>query len=272
MQGGIDNNFNRSTTRRRSRDVVAEFLRLFTICIAFFATTATPAAAQDALGPTPDTFTPARSLTEDRTLPVPGARAGIGQPSNPSDPSSASSTTTPISGGWLRVIGATALVVGLIVVAGTVLKRAAGASGAIHNGSRSPSGILQVLGRYPIGSGQQLLLLKADSRVILLGQTPAGLRRSGALTTLAEFVDPEDVASILMKVRDAEGESVDARFRELVASFGANTNDIADDPTASLRTQRSRGRGGDRAELLDESRAFGAGIFSRRAGGLGGGR
>lgn len=262
-------------SRARKYTPTAAFVAAIIAVLVICSSASTPAHAntatsssQDHFGPTPSpSATQPLSPSESRRLPVPGDRIGVGPGSN--NPAE-SAQPKPITSGWLRIVGATALVVGLIVVAGAVLKRAAGASGSIHGGARNPSGILEILGRYPIGSGQQLLLLKADSRVILLAQTPAGMRRSGSITTLSEFTDPEDVASILVKARDADGESVDAKFRELVASFGSTRHNIEDDHTASLRAHQDRGHGADRAELLDESRAFGSGIFSKRAGRAGG--
>ncbi len=51
-----------------------------------------------------------------------------------------------------------------------------------------------------------LVLMKLDRRVLLLSQTSAGF------ATLSEITDADDVASILSKSRDEEGESLTARF------------------------------------------------------------
>lgn len=80
-------------------------------------------------------------------------------------------------------------------------------------GGRAPSGLLFVLGRYPVSRGASLVLIQLDRRVLLLSQSGAGFQ------TLAELRDPEEVASIISKARDEEGESISARFSSLMRSF-----------------------------------------------------
>lgn len=122
------------------------------------------------------------------------------------------------TGSELRTFLALGGVVGAILAIAWGAKRVAkakgGLAGAVGAGGRSPAGLLSVLGRYPIARGQTLILLRLDRRVLLLSQTWA---RGGArLSTLAEITDPEEVASVLVKAQDAEGESVSERFRAIV--------------------------------------------------------
>jgi flagellar biogenesis protein FliO len=127
--------------------------------------------------------------------------------------------------GWL---GSTILplagVLALIVFGGTVLRSGARRIGGLRSslgaGGRSPAGILEILGRYPVGRGMSLVLLKLDSRVLLLSQSAGGRFGAGAtFSTLAEISDPEQVASILIKSRDAEGDSLAERFRSMLQRF-----------------------------------------------------
>jgi len=85
-----------------------------------------------------------------------------------------------------------------------------GLRGQLGAGGRSPSGLLQVLGRYPVARGQTLVLLKLDRRVLLLCQTQS------AFSPLAEVTEPDEVASILRQSRDAEEESLSSRFNALL--------------------------------------------------------
>lgn len=85
-----------------------------------------------------------------------------------------------------------------------------GLAAQLGAGGRSPAGVMEVLGRYPVSRGHTLVLLKLDRRVLLLGQSPAGF------TALSELTDAEDVASILMKTADADGKSMTRRFGELL--------------------------------------------------------
>jgi len=120
------------------------------------------------------------------------------------------------SSSWLRVAGALALVLALIFVARAALKRVAakgGLRGQFGAGGRAPSGVLEVLGRYPVSRGQSLVLLRVDQRVLLLSQAGTGFR------TLANFDDPSDVASLLMRTRDEESESLSGRFKQMLSAF-----------------------------------------------------
>ena len=80
------------------------------------------------------------------------------------------------------------------------------------NSGKAPAGILEVLGRYPLGGKQSLVLLKFDQRVLLLSQSSTG-KGGSEMTTLCELDRPEDVASVLVKIRDAEGTSINKTFR-----------------------------------------------------------
>lgn len=121
--------------------------------------------------------------------------------------------------------------------------------------ARGPSGLLEVLGRYPLSRGQTLVLLRVDSRVLLIAQTSPRLRGgSGGLVTLCEIAEPEEVASILMKVQDAEGQSSTDRFRSVLERFDQTHPE--DEPAfvevaPAARNIRVTSEG-DRAELWDD--------------------
>lgn len=110
--------------------------------------------------------------------------------------------------------GVVAVILGMAMGLRVLAKRHGGLMAACGPGGKSPSGVLSVLGRYPIARGQTLLLLQFDRRVLLVGQTTG---RGGArMATLAELSDADDVASVLVKTRDESGESVARKFREIV--------------------------------------------------------
>jgi len=97
--------------------------------------------------------------------------------------------------GGLGDIGGTivalAIVVGLILLLGAVARRFGG--GVLTRGGR-PSGVIEVLARYPVSRGQTLVLLKLHRRVLLVHQS------GSAMTTLADVHEPEEVASLLARV------------------------------------------------------------------------
>lgn len=114
-----------------------------------------------------------------------------------------------------KTAGALTLVLSLIFGMRSLLRAAArrgggGLAGALGAGGRAPSGVLSVLGRYPVGRGATLVLLQLDRRVLLLSQTSAGFQ------PLCELTDPEDVASVVRKTADEEGASMSKRFAQLL--------------------------------------------------------
>jgi flagellar biogenesis protein FliO len=94
--------------------------------------------------------------------------------------------------GWLpRTLGALVIVLGLIFALRFILQKAAG--GQVGGGS---GGLVQVLGRSPIGFKSYILFLRIHQRVIVASQTPQGIQ------TLVVLDDPQEVAWI---ARQAEG-------------------------------------------------------------------
>lgn len=125
------------------------------------------------------------------------------------------------AGSWERTLGSLALVLGLIFVATRVLRKVSlrqGLAGAMGAGGRAPAGVLEVLARYPIARGQSLVLLRLDRRVMLCCHTHGGkLGAGGGMTVLTELHDPEEVASILVRTRDASSESISRRFQSILS-------------------------------------------------------
>lgn len=121
---------------------------------------------------------------------------------------------------WARSLASVAMVVGLIlllaVVARFVSRRSGSLAAMLGPGGRAPSGVLEVLARYPVGRGQTLVLLRLDRRILLLSQSGG---KGGGFTTLAQFDDPAEVASLLRQTRDEASESVSARFRQAMERF-----------------------------------------------------
>ena len=116
-----------------------------------------------------------------------------------------------------RTIIALAVVIALIFAVRWGLKKAAtrvgGMASQLGPGGRAPSGVLSVLARYPVGRGQSFVLLQIDQRVLLLNQAQDGFR------PLAEITDPEEVASLIIKTRDEESDSLASKFTSLLKGF-----------------------------------------------------
>jgi len=184
--------------------------------------TATTAGVVDAVGPpieiapadaepaapaaSPQDAPSAAAPTESRPLGASPANAGGGEAGG-----------SWLSGAAVRTVGALAVVVVLMFLMWAGLRRLAGRSGglgaSLGPGGRAPSGVLSVLARYPVARGQTLVLLHMDRRVLLLCQTSQGF------SPLCEVTDPEEVASLLVKTRDEQEESLTTRFNGLLRFF-----------------------------------------------------
>lgn len=146
------------------------------------------------------------------------------------DASRSISTQAPDAGpGTLRMAVSLAGVLVVIFAGAAIFKRAVSKSpslaASMGAGGKSPAGIIEIIGRYPVGRAGSLVLLRLDRRVLLLSQSSSssgrGALRSGAasLSTLCEITAPDEVASILAKARDDEGESLAARFQSLLSGM-----------------------------------------------------
>jgi len=169
----------------------------------------------------------------------PAAAGGIplGRPSDPQMLGGASRGTggAGTSTMWaLRTAGALAVVIGVIVAcryAMQWLERRAGGASGFSGSVGAPSGVAEVLARYPVSKGTKLLLLKINCRVLVVSQTGEGLR------TLSEIVDPDEVASILIKTRDEEGASEASRFTELLREMERDPS-VAGESSSGFRSPR----------------------------------
>lgn len=124
--------------------------------------------------------------------------------------------------GTLTTVGALMTVLSVIGAVAYFARKAAQKSGglwaAMGAGGRAPSGILEVLGRYPVGRGCTLVLLKLDRRILLVSQSSGGKLGGVTMTTLCEVDEAEDVASILLKSQDAETEQSRQKFEHMLTA------------------------------------------------------
>lgn len=117
----------------------------------------------------------------------------------------------PRSNDITKVISALAIVVGLILMLRVCLRKS---GGFLTSGGR-PSGIVEILAKYPVGRGQSIVLLKVSRRVLLLHQT------GSSMTTLSELTDPNEVAGLLSRMESGSTERDAERFRRTLTQFMA---------------------------------------------------
>jgi flagellar biogenesis protein FliO len=153
---------------------------------------------------------PAASVAE-RTLVLPMPAAHESQLIAGDAPAQAGSL------GWLdprtnevvRVAGALALVIGLILLLRAAARRL---GGPLLDGGR-PSGVLLVLARYPIARGQTLVLLKLGRRLLLCHQA------KGAMAMLCEIEGEDEVAAMLARIEAGSRGRDAARFEKMLEDF-----------------------------------------------------
>ncbi|MGH7243700.1 MAG: hypothetical protein ACREJD_09815 [Phycisphaerales bacterium] len=132
-----------------------------------------------------------------------------------------------------------AMLAGLVVLIARIRSKMGGGASlgaSFGAGGRSPAGILEVLGRYPLARGLTLVLLKVDRRVLLLSQTRSGRFGGLSLSPICELDSPEDVASILLKVRDADSSSLTNRFASVFRSLDREAVDKVDGAEGKVMT------------------------------------
>lgn len=196
---------------RRSRPIIFATAVMFAVV------------ARAEVGPSP------HAGTESRALGAPAEPSGPGTP----DAANGGGSTIPAT---LAVL---ALILGL-GLAWRHIARRGGLLGAMGAGGRAPAGVVEVLARYPVGRGQTLVLIKLDRRILVASHSGTGLR------TLCDITDPEEVASLLVKTRDEENASLDARFRGMLDRFSRSPQatpggeaipivDLTRDPPARAR-------------------------------------
>lgn len=203
-------------------------------------------------------------LASEPTLPATSLQQGA----RPAEEALTGTSSLPSLGdGWGQTIIALGGVLLLIFGVAQFYKKLAnskgGLVGQIGAGGSAPSGILEVIGRYPVATGMTLVVLKFDRRVLLVasGAATRGKHAKGAsMQTLCELTDPEDVASILLKARSASGESIAHSFERALQDADDFTDESIYRQDEPLRSPRSTQRRtppartitsdeGDRAEL-----------------------
>ncbi|MFK7758800.1 MAG: hypothetical protein AB8C13_02505 [Phycisphaerales bacterium] len=212
--------------------------------------------------------------------------------SQSSEPLGENQPATPLKLGkeFVRTVATLGGVLLLIFALAHIYKRIArtqgGLSGQIGAGGKAPAGLVEVLGRYPISSGMTLVVLRFDRKVLLLSH--AGGRRGkrgsaslGSMQTLCEVSSPEEVASILGKVRDEAGDSIAATFERTLEQAGnatdAEISQAMYEPTPGMTVQRPRrvapgfvsNDEGDRLELTSTAQQNAASqVLRRRLGSM----
>jgi flagellar biosynthetic protein FliO len=118
--------------------------------------------------------------------------------------------------GWLRTLGALAVVAGLIFAARWFLRRWGVAAPA------GQAGPMEVLARASVAPRQQLLLVRLGKRLVLIG---AG---GGTMTTLAEVSEEAEVDELMQSVKATRGASLAGLLTRRKEGFNAENAESAE--------------------------------------------
>ena len=140
---------------------------------------------------------------------------------------------------FARVVGALAVVIGLMLLFAALARRL----GTRFAQPGRPSGVIEILARYPIGRGRRLVLIKLVRRVILVHETKAGM------TLIADVSDPDEVAALLTRVEAGGARSKGPEFQAALEKMTAGEGD-----TASSNARAGRSRRGPVVETIDLTR------------------
>ena len=243
--------------------------------------------------------TPARSPIQPRVEPEPtssNSTLPLGAPREralPLNPEENSSVSYALPQGMTRTVLSLAGVLLVIFALAHIAKRVAKSSGSLTSklgaGGEAPSGLVEVLGRYPLAPKLTLVVMRFDRRILLLEHAHGSRGRrstSGSMRTLSELTDPEDVASVIRKVQGASPESHAKQFERTLRQLGeATDNEIQRELLNAQRTNPAPGvhvqsvrrapsavmtnDEGDRAELTGAFDAPAAGeVLKRRLGAM----
>ena len=195
-------------------------VKLGMFCVAF----AAAIAAAQPMGPAPSVGAEPTGVPFDERTPrerQPLGQPGAVRPVTETDRSEKQSThaigETGMAGSAIAAAGVSGLIVVLGILVRMVMRKRGGLMSALGAGGRAPSGLIEILARYPVGRQSTLIVLKIDRRVLLLNQI-AG--RGGGMSVLTEFTDPEEVASILLRTRDETETRAAARFQDILTGAG----------------------------------------------------
>ncbi len=173
---------------------------------------ATPQAAADAAARTETTAKPAKTSDSNEGTLAQGASKGafLGE-------------VLPTA----AALGGTLLA---IVVARSAVRRF---GGRLALGKR-PSGVVEILARYPVARGQQVVLLKVGRRVIVAHQ--------GAQTMqpLSEFVSEEDVADIISRCEAGARGTREFSFDSILRQSGKKFDSAFETQDSSRATKAAR--------------------------------
>ena len=122
-----------------------------------------------------------------------------------------------------------------IVLARSAVKRWGGGLGNALSGGKRPSGVVEVLARYPVARGQHVVLLKVARRVLVVHQGGAGMQ------VLSEFSGADEVADLLARCEAGSRGTAQFSFDSLLrqSSKSHDAAEVSDAPRGARAVARA---------------------------------
>jgi flagellar biogenesis protein FliO len=255
----------------------------------------TPAPAQSAPEPEPVPATAERtprtsaSINANASRPLGAARESAQPLVSSADPDKDAAFPSGMTRTILSLAGVLLVIFALAHIAKRVAKSSGSLTAKLGAGGEAPSGLVEILGRYPIAPKLTLVVMRFDRRILLLEHAHGSRGRrssSGSMRPLTELTDPEDVASVVRKVQSASPSSHAKQFERTLRQLGETTDDQIQrellsaqrsSPAPGVHVQSVRrapsavmtNDEGDRAELTGAFDAPAAGeVLKRRLGAM----
>ncbi len=136
-------------------------------------------------------------------------------------PASQAAPKSDTGSGTLTVLTALGVVITLILLLRSGMRKVLGSSAAV-----SSSSVVQVLTRVAVAPRSHVVLLRVGGRILVVSDSPTGMR------TLSQIEAPEEVADILTSVSSAKTTSATQGFRQMLTSMGSSYDaaaPVADD-------------------------------------------
>ncbi len=218
--------------QQQSASAYADPVSLDDALIARSSSASLPLGARAQSNPTADS-----AIAEPAPFVTPPADQGLGSKKPSGDLFERGSIVQTI----LALGGVLLLIFGLGQLYKRLAKSQGGLAGAIGAGGSAPSGLVEVLGRYPISSSMTLVVMRFDRRILLLSHAGRGRGKRaslGSMTPLCELDRPEDVASVLLKVRNEEGDSIAQSFARTLREADDVHDQYLDEPAYESTYER----------------------------------
>lgn len=199
----------------------------------------------------PTELEPGTPIPPTKRAAVAGRPLGAAQ-SGAADPAAAAasgdrslSAGSEAGGAFMDQVVPTALALGATIAAIFGARALVKRFGNRLGGGKRPSGVVEVLARYPFARGHHIVLIKVGRRVLVTHQSAQGIQ------TLSEFTSPAEVADIIARceagARGTEQFSFDSLLRSSDREFDAPGTPAL--PAAERRSNQKAQRADARAGL-----------------------